>query len=214
MASARSRTIAAALLARTGSTYAEDAGIRLSDKPSPLFRLLTLTMLLSKPITAEVAVHAARELAAAGYRSPKRMSAASWQQRVDALGRAHYRRYDESMSTQLGQAADFVLAEYAGDLRRLAGRADSSVARAAELLAQVPGIGPTGAHIFLREVQAVWCWVRPYSDAKVAEAARALGLPHTTAGLRDLVGDADLSRLSAALIRSGRDKDLAEYVTR
>src|ERR1700750_737541 len=83
------------LRARHGRRYAEDAGIRLADRPGPLYQVLVLATLLSAPITAETAVAAARELFAAGYRSPKAMREASWEDRVDTLGRGHYRRYDE-----------------------------------------------------------------------------------------------------------------------
>ncbi|HEY1324503.1 MAG TPA: endonuclease, partial [Streptosporangiaceae bacterium] len=72
------------LLTRHGRLYAEDAGIRLADRPGPLYQLLVLATLLSAPIAAETAVAAGRELFAAGYRSPKAMSEASWQDRVDA----------------------------------------------------------------------------------------------------------------------------------
>jgi endonuclease III len=82
----------AALLDRYGRTYAEDAGIRLADKPAPLYQLLVLATLLSARISSDIATTATRELFAAGYTTPKAMQEASWQQRVDALGRAHYRR--------------------------------------------------------------------------------------------------------------------------
>ena len=96
------------LLARHGRLYAEDAGIRLADRPGPLYQLLVLATLLSAPNTAETAVAAARELFAAGFRSAKAMSEASWQDRVDALGRGHYRRYDERTATMLGDGAELL----------------------------------------------------------------------------------------------------------
>jgi hypothetical protein len=106
------------LLARHGRLYAEDAGIRLADRPGPLYQLLVLATLLSAPIAAETAVAAARELFAAGYRSPKAMSEASWQDRVDALGRGHYRRYDERTATMLGDGAELLAGKWHGDLRK------------------------------------------------------------------------------------------------
>lgn len=78
---------ARALLETRGTTYAEQAGITLADKPSPLYRLLVLATLLSTRIDAGIAVAAARELSAAGFRTPQQMLEATWQQRVDALGR-------------------------------------------------------------------------------------------------------------------------------
>jgi len=102
----RRESVIEELLDRYGETYAKQAGIRLADKPSPLYQLLVLATLLSARISADVAVAAARELFAAGYRTPHRMRKASWQDRVDALGRDHYRRYDERTATMLGEAAD------------------------------------------------------------------------------------------------------------
>ena len=84
-----------ALLDRQKTTYAAQAGIRLRNTPAPLYQLLVLAMLLSARIKADIAVAAARELFDAGMRDPRSMAKASWQERVDALGRGGYRRYDE-----------------------------------------------------------------------------------------------------------------------
>lgn len=105
------------LLEEYGRTYAEEAGIRLRNTPSPLYRLLTLCLLLSVRIKAGLAVSAARELSHAGSRTPRAMADASWHDRVDALGRAHYRRYDESTATALGDGARLLQDRYRGDLR-------------------------------------------------------------------------------------------------
>ena len=107
----------AALLDRYGRTYAEDAGIRLADKPAPLYQLLVLATLLSARISSDIAITAARELFAAGYTTPKAMQEASWQERVDALGRAHYRRYDERTATMLGDGGELLNERWHGDLR-------------------------------------------------------------------------------------------------
>jgi hypothetical protein len=48
--------VARAALARHGTTYADEAGIRLADEPSPLFQLLVLAQPLSARIGAGVAV--------------------------------------------------------------------------------------------------------------------------------------------------------------
>ena len=62
------------LLDESGETYAHEAGIRLKDTPSPLYQLLVLSTLLSTRISATIAVAAAREIFAAGWRTPKAMS--------------------------------------------------------------------------------------------------------------------------------------------
>lgn len=81
-------TTVAALLRRHGTTYAEQAGIRLTDKPAPLWQLLVLSLLLSARITSDIAVAAAGELFRAGYRTPRTMQQSTWQDRVDALAGA------------------------------------------------------------------------------------------------------------------------------
>ena len=167
------------LLDRCGQTYAAEAGIRLADTPGPLYQLHVLATLLSARISAGVAVAAARELFGAGYRSPAAMARASWQDRVDALGRGHYRRYDERTATMLGDAAAQLSERWHGDLRRLREAADGEPHRIADLLTGFPGIGPAGASIFLREVQETWPSVGPYVDSRVTAGARSVGLPST-----------------------------------
>ncbi|MZE81460.1 endonuclease, partial [Streptomyces sp. SID5475] len=174
-----------ALLQEEGRTYAEEAGVRLKDAPQPLYQLMVLSHLLSARIRADVAVAAARALFEDGMRTPRRMADASWQERVDALGKGHYRRYDERTATQLGDGAGLVLEKYRGDLRRMREearrRADGDgadeTAAERELLQEAPGIGPAGADIFLREVQGVWPEVRPHIDGKALDGAARLGLP-------------------------------------
>jgi endonuclease III len=200
----------ATLLQRYGRTYADEAGIRLADRPAPLYQLLVLATLLSARITAGVAVAAARELFRAGYRTPAAMRQASWQDRVDALGRGHYRRYDERTATMLGDAADLCLERWHGDLRRLHAEAGDKTGRLRALLMEFPGIGPTGADIFLREVQDVWTGIRPYLDRKVTAGARKLHLPTAPQSLAHLAGPADTTRLASALVRVALDRHAAE----
>ena len=202
-----------ALLKRFGRTYAEDAGIRLADQPAPLYQLLVLATLISARISADIAVAAARELFAAGYRTPRAMLAASWQDRVDALGRGHYKRYDERTAAMLGDGAALVLERWHGDLRRLRDEAGGDPGRIAALLQEFPGIGPAGASIFLREVQAVWPSVAPYVDDRVRAGARELGLPGDPEALAQRAGSArDLARLAAALVRVTLSKTAADEV--
>ena len=201
------------LLDRFGHTYAEQAGIHLADKPSPLYQLLVLATLLSARISGDVAVAAAKELFAAGYRTPQRMKQASWQDRVDALGRGHYRRYDERTSTMLAQAAELLLERWHGDLRELRDEVDADPDRIRGLLTEFKGIGPVGADIFLREVQVVWPQVAPYLDARVRRGAEQVGLPSDVGELAKLVDSpGELAQLSSALVRVSRSSRAAEEV--
>ncbi|MGW1895764.1 endonuclease [Streptomyces sp. NPDC002004] len=197
------------LLAEHGRTYAEEAGITLRDTPQPLYRLLVLCCLLSARIRSSAAVSAARALHDAGLRDPRRMADATWQRRVDVLGEGGYRRYDESAATQLADAARLVTDVYGGDLRRMRKRAGGDLDVLRGLLREVPGLGPAGTDIFLREVQCVWEEVAPYLGAKALEGARLLGLPEDPGELVRLAGDADPGVLAAALVRLALDRKSA-----
>ncbi len=195
-----------------GQTYAAQAGIRLADTPAPLYQLLVLSVLLSTRIKADIAVAAARELFAAGYRTPAAMLAASWQDRVDALGRGHYVRYDESTATALGEGARLLTDGYGGDLRRLRHAAGGDRRELARLLQRVPRLGPVGVSIFCREAQAVWPELRPYLDRKALDGARRVGLPADAGELASRVSGDDLAWLAAALVRVALDPALARQV--
>lgn len=190
------------LLDESGETYAHEAGIRLRDKPSPLYQLLLLSTLLSTRISASIAVDAAREVFKAGWRTPRAVADASWGDVVDALGRAHYKRYDESTATALGKGAELVLDRWHGDLRRLREEAGGDAGHVRELLQEVPRIGPVGADIFCREAQGIWPELRPAFDRRALKGAEKNSLPTDARRLGDLVPAADLPRLAAALVRS------------
>lgn len=198
------------LLANHGTTFASEAGITLRDKPAPLWQLLVLSLLLSTRISSGIALATARELFTTGWRTPQRLRGSSWQQRVDALGRGGYRRYDESTATRLDDNAALLLQRWKGDLRRLHDRADGSSDAMAHELQEFAGIGPTGADIFLREVQAVWPDVRPRADKLVLKGARMAGLPEDAAELAALVGGDQMANLAAGLVRVARDPHLLE----
>jgi hypothetical protein len=189
------------LLAEYPRSYAAEAGIRLRNTPKPLYQLLVLATLLSTRIRANIAVGAARALFTAGFRTPARMADASWQQRVDALGEAGYRRYDERTSTQLGDGARLVLDRYRGDLRRLRREADGDSAAVGRLLREFPGVGSTGVDIFVREAQSVWPEFAPRFDPKAIDGARVLGLPETPEGLAGLVPSGEAALFASGLVR-------------
>jgi hypothetical protein len=197
------------LLEEHGTTYAEAAGITLRDKPSPLYQLLVLTVLSSTRIAADIAVAAARELFREGWRTPQKMRDATWQQRVDALGRGSYKRYDESTSTKLEEGATWLLETHGGDLRRLRPRDHDGVNALLEAIAETPRIGPVGARIFVREVQDVWPEVAPFFDDRALARAGELGLPQDPEELAALAPRGQVARLAAALVWSGRPQPAA-----
>lgn len=195
------RSLVAELLEEHGTTYAAEAGITLADKPAPLYQLLVLTMLSSTRIAAQIAVEAASALFAKGWRTPEKMLASTWQQRVNALGSAGYRRYDESTATALEQLSVQVRDEHHGDLRRLRPASHDDVPALEKAVTSFQRIGPTGAGIFCREVQAVWPEVAPYFDKRALTKSRELGLPTAPDELAALAPAGRVADLAAALVR-------------
>ena len=130
--------------ARAVRPHAEEAGIRLADKPAPLYELLVLATLLSARVSSEITVKAAPKLFAAGYATPTARQDASWQDRVDALGRGHYRRYPRANghhARRRGRSGDQPLH---GDLRKLRDEAAGESAKIASLLQEFPGSARRG----------------------------------------------------------------------
>ncbi|MFF3483054.1 endonuclease [Streptomyces sp. NPDC002701] len=202
-------SVLAALVAGHGRTFAEEAGIRLRNTPQPLYRTLVMACLLSARIRGSVALATTRALYEAGLRDPRRMAGATWQKRVDALGRGGYRRYDERTATQLGDGARLLLDRWGGDPRRMREAADGPD-ELRGLLREIPGLGPAGVDIFLREVQHVWPEVAPHLDAKALQGAARLGLPQEPDRLLKLAGDTEPAVLAAALVRAALDRTVVE----
>jgi hypothetical protein len=120
-------------------------------------------------------------------------------------------RYDESSASRLTDLANRVDTDYRGDLRLLARIAKPDAREAKVLLKQFAGIGDTGADIFLREVQDVWPWVRPYFDKRALDTAKELGLPRDAKKLATLSGRA-VAPLAAALVRVSLDDDIRDVI--
>lgn len=197
-----------ALLNRHGRTFASELGIDLGrNTPSPLFRLLCLSLLTSAPVQADIAMNAAQALGKAGWTTPKKLRDSTWQDRVTTLNRAGYARVDEKTATQIAELNETLLAEYDGDLRKLREHAGGSADAAHKALKAFKGIGDVGASIFLREVQSVWTEFYPYADKGALNAAGKLDLPEETAALADLVDQGRFPTLVAALVRVQLAKD-------
>src|SRR5271169_6480408 len=156
-------------------------------------------------------MRAARELFKAGLRTPTAVFASDRSTMIAAFGRAHYVRYDESSATRLTDIAQRVRDEYSGDLRNIAGRSQHDVGETKRMLKKFNGIGDTGADIYLREVQDVWTWVRPYFDDRATDSAKRLGLPGEPARLGALA-PRTTAQLAAALVRVTLDDDLRRQV--
>jgi endonuclease III len=196
------KEIGAELLRQYGTTYAQELGIRVEkNTPSPLFRLLCASLLFSARISAEIAVKAAKALAAEGWTTPVKMAESTWERRTMTLNKAGYARYDGRTSDMLGETTRMLLDRYNGDLRNLREEAERDPGQERRLLKDFKGMGDVGVDIFFREVQVVWEEVFPFADRRALEGARRLGLKEDPEELLRLVGRRDFPRLVAALVR-------------
>lgn len=193
----------ARLVTADGTLFSTEAGIDLDGSAASWWQLLVMAQLLGARIASSSALATARELWRCGWTTPQAMAASGSRQRVAALGRGGYRRYDESTAVRLAANAATARNRYDGDLGRLLDEAAGSAAAASRLLQQFDGIGPVGAGIFLREAQHVHTDLRPVVDALVLKGATKAGLPADAAELGRLAGD-DIARLCAALVRVAR----------
>src|SRR5699024_8814627 len=113
-------------------------------------------------------------------------------------------------ATRLDDAAALLIDRWSGDLRRVRDEGEADSSRLSSLLQEFTGIGQTGAHVFLREVQAVWPQVRPHVDPLVRKGAKAAELPEEAQTLAGLVDDDEIAALAAALVRVARAPSLMD----
>lgn len=197
---AKSHTVRA-LLEEHGTLWSEQMGIKLRDTPSPLFRWLCGSLLLSARISQQIAIEAAKALAQEGWTTPKKLAASTWAQRTKTLNHSGYARYDERTSRMLGDTAELLLARYGGDLRRLRQEAHQDPDQERQRMKEFKGIGDVGVDIFFREAQLVWDELYPFADRRSLQAAERLDLGRDARALARLVPRNEFPRLIAALVR-------------
>jgi endonuclease III len=206
MAAPSPQQLAGAVLELYPRTYGEEAGVRSIDTPSGSFRLLVMAMLMGARIRAGTAFDAARALFERRWTTAERMAAASWEERARVLKQAGYARFDERMSTMLGETAQRVLEQYRGDLSRLRSEADRDPSAKRRLLKEFKGIGDVGVDIFFREAQRSWSELYPFADRRALRAAAQLGLGSDARALTSLAQGHDFVRLVNGLVRVDLDE--------
>ena len=190
------------LLREYGESFSGELGINLSrNTPSVLFRWFCASLLLSARINHDAAMRAAAAMSEHRWTTAKKLSQSKWEDRVKALNSAGYARYDESTARMLGEAAEKMLRDYGGDLRRLRSAAGQDPDKERILLKEFKGIGDVGCDIFFRELQDVWEEQYPFMDKKARHAAEQFGLPQQAAELAGSVGRDRFVKLVTALTR-------------
>lgn len=133
-----------------------DLKIRLSARSDKeVFRWLVACQLFGARISQEIAARTFAELDRAGMTRPQALAGADWQRLVDLLGAGGYRRYDESTARELIKVGRLAMDRYGGRITRLRKDAGSR-AEVTRRLQEFPGVGPTAARIFLRDMGPIW----------------------------------------------------------
>lgn len=202
---AQQKAIVKAILERYPKSYAEALHINVGkNTPAPLYQWLLCSLLMSARINANQARQAAAALFDAGWTTPEKMAATTWEQRGKVLNENGYARYDESTARYIADTTEIINDRYSGDLRNLRKEADNDPEQERALLQQFKGIGKVGADIFFREVQVAWEEHFPFVDREAADAAADLGLDNEA--LTDLAGKREnLPRLLTGLVRAALD---------
>jgi hypothetical protein len=202
------REVIRLLLERSAGTYSEQAGIALHNSQIPLFQLLVVSVLGAARVSTAIAFNSAHALFKIGLRSPNDMCDADRRVVVAALDRGGCTEFDESTATRLRIAAVNTLDVYAGDLRRMERHAHHHPGALDMALRECVGVGPEAAAIFMREVQDLWDWLRPYFDQPALDGAARLGLPGKPADLAALAPGDNIVPLAAALAQVNWDVHL------
>lgn len=202
MATPSKQNIVHVLVKDHGRLFSQEIGISLqTETPSSLFQWLTASILFSARIGSDIAIEAAKSLNTRGWKTAQQLAQSTWKQRVQALHKARYTRYQEKTATMLGDTATMLIEQYGGDLRKLRKAARRQPDEERRLLKQCKGLGNTGVDIFFREMQVSWKELAPFADKRALSTASTLKLGRQVKDLAKLTTDKNFPRLIAALVR-------------
>lgn len=166
-----SEQLVTTLLDKYGTTFAEQAHITLKNEPSPLFRLLTLSMLRAKPIGADIAVQALLGLNKEDLDTAENVHSASRRTMIAALQKSGSR----SLRRKLG---DLPARGHRACAQRI-GRGpprSTNFRKYQKRFIENQWCGFPCADMFARNVQAVWPALAPALNTKAIQGAKRLWL--------------------------------------
>jgi endonuclease III len=205
------------LLNRLPGKFSTELGINLRLGPLERQKWFLAAIFYGAPISGALAARTYRVFAARGVLTPEAVLAKGWDNLVALLDEGGYTRYDFKTATKLLRVMETLQASYQGDLERLAAASRDYPDLESRLCELAPGMGPTTAQIFLRELRGIWPQAEPPLSPLAHLASDHLHL--TDPGLdpwdalqalkqkwqAEPVGGHDFADLEAALVRLGRD---------
>ena len=203
------------LLTRYSGRFAAELGIDLRAGPEARQRWFLAAILYGGRISGQLAARTYRVFVAKGIFMPEDIQAQGWDNLVTLLDEGGYTRYDFKTATKLLRVMSALKEKYQGSLERVHDLAESYEDLESRLKALGPGIGPTTANIFLRELRGIWARATPPLSPLAQNAGAYLGLFPSglspEAALKALarewesqaVPGYELADLEAALVRLG-----------
>ncbi|KAI9813133.1 MAG: hypothetical protein M1827_004354 [Pycnora praestabilis] len=160
------------------------------------FEELLCAVILSRPISHALGLRTIRTIFNEPYdfSTPGKVRDAGTEGRHQAVWDART-QHKAKTAEELGGVADVVLERWAdGDedstLEGVRKEGEWDVEKERNVLkTHIKGLGPTGLDIFFRRIQGVWPKSYPFADHRTLAATEKLGLPHTTQGLKTLLGE-------------------------
>jgi len=210
--------ILADLLARQQGRFAAELGIDVRAGAAARQQWLLAAILYGARISGELAARTYRVFAARGLYTPAAILAQGWDRLVALLDEGGYARYDFKTATKLLKVMESLQEQYGGSLERLHQEAADADDLERRLRSLAPGLGPTTANIFLRELRGVWAKADPPLSPLAQAAAEELGLLPPGLAPREALATVkqhweaqpapgfDFADLEAALVRQGLDR--------
>jgi endonuclease III len=205
------------VLARLPGRFATELGIDVQAGPAARQKWFLAAVLYGARISGQLAARTYQVFAARGIYTPEAILAQGWDNLVALLDAGGYARYDFKTATKLLKIMASLEDQYQGSLERLHEVAADGPDLEQRLQKLAPGVGPTTANIFLRELRGVWAKANPPLSPLAQLAGEHLGLlpPGLSPGealatleaewQQQPVPSHDFADLEAALVRLGRD---------
>jgi endonuclease III len=205
------------VLARLPGRFATELGIDVQAGPAARQKWFLAALLYGARISGQLAARTYQVFSARGIYTPGAILAQGWDNLVALLDAGGYARYDFKTATKLLKIMASLEDQYQGSLERLHEISADGPDLEQRLQKLAPGVGPTTANIFLRELRGVWAKANPPLSPLAQLAGEHLGLlpPGLSPGealatleaewQQQPVPSHDFADLEAALVRLGRD---------
>jgi endonuclease III len=156
--------------------FSKSLGIELKEKKSDeIFKWFLASILYGARIGEKIATNTYYEFEKRNVLTPEKILKTEWDGLVEILDMGGYVRYDFKTATKLLNIMKIIQDNYDNNLNNMH-EAASDFQDLENKLIEMPGIGPTTANIFLRELRGIWEKADPNLSSFVEKAAYNLNL--------------------------------------